>query len=84
MGVALSSLFKLLLVPGVTAVAGVALGVDGLMLTIAVLFNALPCSASSYVLARQMGGDHGLIAGIITVQTLASALSLPVVLAVVG
>ncbi len=84
MGVALSSLFKLLLVPGVTAVAGIALGVDGLMLTVAVLFNALPCSASSYVLARQMGGDHGLVAGIITVQTLASALSLPVILAVVG
>lgn len=84
MGVALATLFKLLLVPGVTAFAGVALGVDGLMLTIAVLFNALPCSASSYVLARQMGGDHGLVAGIITVQTLASALSLPVILAVVG
>ena len=46
--------------------------------------GALPCSASSYVLARQMGGDHGLVAGIITVQTLASALSLPAILAVVG
>jgi len=83
-GVALSSFFKLLLVPGVTALTGIWLGVDGLMLTIAVLFNALPCSASSYVLARQMGGDHALMASIITVQTLASALTLPVALAAFG
>lgn len=83
-GVALSTVLKLLVVPGVTALAGGWLGVDGLMLTIAVLFNALPCSASSYVLARQMGGDHALVAGIITVQTLASALSLPLILAMAG
>ncbi len=78
--VALSAFLKLLLVPAVTALAGTALGVDGLTLTVAVLFNALPCSASAYALARQMGGDHGLVAGIITVQTLAAAVSLPLVL----
>ncbi|TWA74503.1 hypothetical protein FBZ82_101519 [Azospirillum brasilense] len=83
-GVALSSVLKLLLVPAATALAGLWLGVDGLPLTIAVLFNALPCSASSYVLARQMGGDHALVAGIITVQTLASAATLPLVVALAG
>ena len=83
-GVALSSAFKLALVPGLTALIGTWLGVDVAALTIAVLFNALPCSASSYVLARQMGGDHALIAAIITVQTLASALTLPVVLYAFG
>ena len=84
LGVALSAAFKLLLVPGLTAAAGLALGLGGPMLTVAVLFNALPCSASSYALARQMGGDHGLMAGIITVQTLLSALTLPLVLALAG
>lgn len=84
LGVALSSALKLLIVPAVTALAGTLLGVDGMALTIAVLFNALPCSASAYALARQMGGDHGLIAGIITVQTLLAALSLPAVLVVFG
>ncbi|MFC5353821.1 AEC family transporter [Azospirillum himalayense] len=84
LGVALSSVLKLLLVPAATALAGLWLGVDGLPLTIAVLFNALPCSASSYVLARQMGGDHALVAGIITVQTLASAATLPLVVALAG
>ncbi|MDQ2101743.1 AEC family transporter [Azospirillum isscasi] len=84
MGVALSAALKLLVVPGLTAAAGLALGLGGPMLTVAVLFNALPCSASSYALARQMGGDHRLMAGIITVQTLLSALTLPLVLALAG
>mgnify|MGYP000885576367 CR=1 FL=1 len=83
-GVALASFCKLLLVPALTAAIGTMLAVEPLALTIAVLFNALPCSASSYVLARQMGGDHRLMAAIITVQTLLAALSLPLVLALFG
>ncbi|MGQ9368957.1 AEC family transporter [Azospirillum sp. ST 5-10] len=81
LGVGVATATKLLLVPAATAAAGFALGVDGLALTVAVLFNALPCSASAYALARQMGGDHALIAAIITVQTLLAALSLPLILA---
>ncbi|MEW6428442.1 MAG: AEC family transporter [Thermodesulfobacteriota bacterium] len=53
---------------------------DG-MLAQAVLFGALPGSASSYILAKQLGGDHELMAAIITGQTAASLLTLPVVLA---
>ncbi|WP_029006905.1 AEC family transporter [Azospirillum halopraeferens] len=83
-GVAVATATKLLLVPAITAAAGLALGVHGLALTVAVLFNALPCSASAYALARQMGGDHGLIAAVITVQTLLAALTLPLVLAPFG
>ncbi|WP_207460647.1 AEC family transporter [Azospirillum sp. SYSU D00513] len=79
-GVALAASAKLLLVPVATGLAGMALGIDALMVTIAVLFNALPCSASAYALARQMGGDTGLIAGIITVQTMLAALTLPLLL----
>ena len=48
---------------------------------VAVLYNGLPTSASSYVLARQMGGDGKLMAGIITATTLAAALTLPVLVA---
>lgn len=80
-GVAVASVTKLLLVPGATALTGLLLGVQGLTLTVAVLFNALPCSASAYALARQMGGDHRLIAGIITVQTALAALTIPLALA---
>ncbi|MBI1208297.1 MAG: AEC family transporter [Azospirillum sp.] len=83
-GVLWASLLKLLVLPGLTWGLGRAFGLDGLPLTIAVLFNALPCSASSYVLARQMGGDHRLIAGIITAETLLAALTLPLVLGGAG
>ncbi|HYG89049.1 MAG TPA: AEC family transporter [Azospirillum sp.] len=83
-GVAMASMVKLLLMPGATAAFAALLGVKGLPLTVAVLFNALPCSASAYILARQMGGDHALLAAIITVQTLLAALTLPLVLAAFG
>lgn len=44
---------------------------------VALLYAALPCSASSYVLARQMGGDAPLMANIITLQTLLAAGTIP-------
>lgn len=47
---------------------------------ILILFFALPTAPTSYVLARQMGGDSHLMAGIITLQTMLSAISLMVVL----
>lgn len=76
-----SAAVKLVAVPALTLACGTALGMQGLPLTVAILFNALPCSPSAYVMARQMGGDHRLIAGIITVQTGLAALTLPLVLA---
>ena len=45
-----------------------------------VLFFALPCAPTAYVLARQYNGDAHLMAGIITLQTLLAMLSLPVLL----
>lgn len=64
-----------LAVLGVLWLAGVA--VSPVALGITVLYAALPCSASSYVLARQMGGDAPLMANIITLQTLLAAGSIP-------
>ncbi len=45
-----------------------------------VLWAGLPCSASAYVLARQMGGDAPMMAAIITWQTLAAMLTLPLLI----
>ncbi len=45
-----------------------------------VLFFALPTAPPAYVLTRPLGGDGHLMAGIITLQTLLAALSLPLVL----
>lgn len=83
-GVLVSGVVKLMMLPALTALACMAFGVTGLAFTVAVLFNALPCAPTSYILARQMGGDHTLMATIITVQTLLAALSLPLVLVVLG
>jgi hypothetical protein len=75
-----SSSIKLLAVPALTAAACLAFGVTGIEASVAVLYNALPVSASSYVLARQMGGDATLMAGIITLTTLAAIVTIPIVL----
>ncbi len=84
MAVAIASVAKLLLAPAATALIGGLLGVQGVTLAVAVLFNALPCSVGAYALARQMGGDHGLVAAIITVQTLLAAATIPVMLMAFG
>jgi hypothetical protein len=72
---------KLLVMPAATALACRMFGIDGLSAAAAVLFTACPISASSYVLARQLGGDATLLAGLITITTIAALASLPLVLA---
>lgn len=46
----------------------------------ALLVSALPGSASSYILARQLGGDEKLMAGILTFETIAASISIPTML----
>ena len=46
------------------------------------LFTAAPISASSYVLARQLGGDATMIAGLIDHHHRAAVATMPLVLAV--
>ena len=43
---------------------------------------ALPSASNAYVLARQMGGDAPLMAEILTVQTLAAMVTMPVAIAI--
>ena len=82
--VGIAAAFKLLLLPGLTASALLAFGVGGTAYGSALLYASLPCSASAYVLARQLGGDAALTASIITFQTLAAILTMPLVLTVLG
>ncbi len=56
------------------------IGLPGMETTILVLFFALPTAPTAYVLTRQLGGDSHLMAGIITLQTLLAAASLPLIL----
>ncbi len=71
---------KLVLLPALTAVFLHLLEVQGTTAAVAILFAALPTSATAYVMARQLGGDHSLMARIITVETLAATCTLPAAL----
>jgi malonate transporter and related proteins len=70
----ISSIAKHLVLPLFIFVFGKYFGLDDMMLSILVLFAVLPTAPSSFILARQLGGDIGLMSSIITVQTLISAL----------
>jgi hypothetical protein len=59
-------------------------GIEGMPRTVAVIAAAVPTAATSYILARQMGGDAPLMANLITVQVIASAITLPVMIWVAG
>ena len=59
-------------------------GVSGLPMAIVVLFAGAPASTSSYILARQMGGNAPLMAAILSTQTILSAITLPPILRLVS
>ena len=75
---------KLAVTPAVTYAACQVFGVTGPAAAVAVMFMALPVSAASYVMSRQLGGDGSLMAGIVTATTLGAAVTLPLVLVLAG
>lgn len=75
---------RLLLMPALAFVIAWTLALPTIESAILVLFFALPTAPTAYVLARQLGGDSHLMAGLITFQTLLSAISLLLVMAVVA
>ena len=75
--VGMSSVVKFLVMPLVTGVACHLFGLGGKAAIAALLFQALPTASSSYIMARQLGGDAPLMAGIIACQTLLAAIALP-------
>ncbi|SCA57572.1 Auxin Efflux Carrier [Candidatus Terasakiella magnetica] len=81
--VVLSSLLKLLCLPLVCLLCCQALGVEGITRDLCILYSGLPVSASSYVLARKMGGNAPVMAGIITLTTLGAMVSLPLLLQII-
>jgi malonate transporter and related proteins len=79
--VAFAVVVKLLVMPAVMAFWTWAFGIDGLPQAVAILATAVPTGAASYILARQLGGDAPLLAGILTAQVVAAAVTLPIVVA---
>ncbi|MBM3486151.1 MAG: AEC family transporter [Alphaproteobacteria bacterium] len=82
--VALTTFCKLVLLPLMAAFFAWVFGVDGLAAAVLIVFSALPAAPASYILARQMGGDAPLMAAILTTETAISALTIPIVLALLA
>jgi hypothetical protein len=74
---------KLVVMPLCMLTAAQILELDHMALAITVLFAALPGSPNAYILARQLGGDHLLMANIVTVQVISSMITLPIVAALI-
>lgn len=79
-GTALSAVAKVIVMPALGAALCWALGLPQPLASLIVLFLALPTAPSSYILARQLGGDHHLMASIVTAQTMLAFLTLPLML----
>lgn len=73
-------ILKLAIMPLIVAAGATALGVTGPAQIAALICAAVPGAPSSYILARQLGGDAPLMANITTAQTLAAMLTMPIIL----
>ncbi|MFT0212276.1 AEC family transporter [Pseudomonas sp. F1_0610] len=76
----INSLLRLCLMPLCAYIIARLLGLEQLELVLLVIFFALPTAPTAYVLARQLGGDSQLMAGIITLQTIFAAITLPIII----
>lgn len=70
----ISSFAKFMILPIFIYTLGNLFDLNETMIAVLVLFSLLPTAPSSFILARQLGGDLPLMTTIITVQTLLSAL----------
>ena len=52
-------------------------GLEGLPRTVAIIAGAVPTAASSYVMARKMGGNAELMSSIVTFQIIVAFFTLP-------
>ena len=75
-----ASILKLAVMPALVAAGALMLGVTGATKTAVLICAAVPGASSSYILARQLGGDAPLMANITTAQTLAAMVTMPIML----
>ncbi|BAE49482.1 AEC family transporter [Paramagnetospirillum magneticum] len=75
---------KMVVLPLLAYGALKAAGLGGAILGACGIYAALPASPASYVTARRMGGDAALVATMLSAQTIAGAVILPLWLMVLG
>jgi len=78
-----ASVLKLIALPILTYYLLTFMGIDDTRRSVAVLFSSVPCAVSSYILAGHLNGDQKLMASIITTETLAAFVTMPIILALV-
>jgi predicted permease len=67
---------KLLITPPVVWAACRWMGIEGLQRDIAILFATMPTASSAYILAVRMGGNGPLTAGLVSISTLGSMVTI--------
>lgn len=82
--IVVASILKLILTPLVAIALASWLGLSGAPLAIVAIVASVPTAPTSYILARQMGGDAPLIARILTFQTVVALISITAALFAVG
>jgi malonate transporter and related proteins len=75
---------KLVALPLIAVTLARLAGVGGLDLAVTVVAASVPTASGAYALAKLMGGNAALMAEIITIQTLASLATMPVMMALLG
>lgn len=80
----LSSLIKFILLPMSILFFANLFSLDKQMIAVLLIFAVVPTAPSSFVLARQLGGNLNLMSSIITIQTLISIISISFALEYLG
>lgn len=78
--VTIATLCKMIIFPVVITGIAILTGIEGVAAMVLVIYGVVPTASSGYALAKLLGGDAEVIAGIITVQTLISIVTIPLVL----
>lgn len=74
---------RLIIMPALAYIVCLLLNFSTLETQIIVLYFALPTASAAYILTKMLRGDSQLMAGIISLQILCSALTLPFILALI-
>jgi len=78
--ISLTSSCKLLALPSLLMLLFHLVQIEGVSREVALVYASVPGAISSYILARQMGGDSELMAGILTFETFLAIFSIPFIL----
>ena len=82
--VLLTSTLKLLVMPFLMYGWCIVFEVEGMARLVVLLCGSVPGATSSYILARQLGGDATLMASLITGSTIMAAFTMPLIFFLVG